>query len=37
MAVSLRDINKALKQKKKLNPATLLSEDYYNLLDIFSQ
>ena len=33
----MRDIEKALKEKKQPNPATLLPEDYYNLVNIFSR
>ena len=35
--MSSRDIDKALKEKKRPDPATLLSEDYYDFLDVFSQ
>ena len=31
----MRDIEKALEEKKQPNPTTLLSEDYYDFLDVF--
>ena len=34
-SISLRDIKKALEEKKQPDPVILLSEDYYNFLDIF--
>ena len=33
----MRDIKKALEEKKQPNLATLLPKDYYNFLDIFSR
>ena len=36
-SISLRDIKKALEEKKRPNPITLLSKDYYDFLDIFSR
>ena len=37
MAISLRDIEKALEKKKRPNLAILLPECYHNYLDIFSR
>ena len=37
MAISLRDIKKALEEKKRPDPATLLPECYHDYLDIFSR
>ena len=37
MAVLLRDIDKALEQKKRPDPAILLPEDYHDFLDMFSR
>ena len=37
IAVSLWDINKVLKQKKRPDPTILLLEDYYDFLDMFSR
>ena len=35
--ISIRDINKALEEKKYPDPATILPEEYHDFLDIFSQ
>ena len=37
LAISLRDIEKALSDKPRSDPATLLSECYYDYLDVFSR
>ena len=36
-ALSLRDIDKALKVRKQIDPAIILLKEYYNFLDIFSR
>ena len=37
LAISLRDIEKALSDKPRPDPATLLPKCYHNYLDIFSR
>ena len=37
LAILLRDIDKALEDKKRPDPATLLPEDYHDLIDVFSR
>ena len=37
LAISLRDIDKALNERKRPDPATLLPKEYHDYLDVFSR